>query len=193
MHLKITGKNFNVGDAFREHINTRIEEILEKLFSDQSQGHIVVQKEGPGFRTQIAIGLASGVHLQSKGIDQDVYGSFNLAAERLEKQLRRYKGKLKDHHDIDSAKMDTQELATGYIFSKQGSSDAEDSSKTEASMIIAENFDNLKNLSVGEAVIELDLELATLVMFRNASSGGLNVVYRRDDGNIGWIDPGRSE
>ncbi|MEJ8570543.1 ribosome hibernation-promoting factor, HPF/YfiA family [Microbaculum marinum] len=191
MQLRVTGKNIDVGDALRDQITERLGAALEKYFDGGWSGQVTVEREGSGFRTECRIHLDSGIDLQSRGKAQDAYQSFDQSAERLEKRLRRYKRRLKDHHlehNVEEAL-----AATSYVIAATSDEEpAEAQSTDDNPVVIAETETKVRRMTVGMAVMALDLSEAPVVMFRNIASGRMNVVYRRGDGNIGWIDPTES-
>ena len=183
MGLRISGKSVDIGEAFRGHADARIGDALAKYFDGGFTGHVTVEREGSGFRTDCAIHLDTGIVLKAEGRAQDVHQSFDMAAERIETRLRRYKRRLKDHHQKSRESVP----ATEYVLAAP---DQQDDVATEGDpAIIAEQATNLETMTVSSAVMALDLSEAEFVLFRNAGHGGVNVVYRRRDGNIGWIDP----
>ena len=191
MPFRISGKNLDIGGALRERINARIVESLSKYFDGGYSGHATVEKEGFGFRTECAIHLDSGITLHTEANAADAYASADQAALRIEKRLRRYKRRLKDRHTArpngggaDPAGID----AASYVL-EAPSHETEDEVTEFNPVIIAESTTVLKQLSVSEAVMELDMTGAPVVVFRHASHGRVNLVYRRPDGNVGWIDP----
>lgn len=184
MGLRISGKSVDVGEAFRTHIEDRLGEALGKYFDGGFTGHVTVERNGPGFRTDCAVHLDTGITLKSEGRAQDVRQSFDLAADHIEKRLRRYKRRLKEHHH---RKHGEASPATEYVIAAPDE-DAEVPAGHEP-VVIAEEATNLDTMTVGGAVMAMDLTDATVMVFRNAAHGGVNVVYRRTDGNIGWIDP----
>jgi ribosomal subunit interface protein len=186
MSLRISGKNVDVGEAFRLQVETRLDEAMNKYFDGGFNGHVTLEREGSGFRTECAIHLDTGIMLQAEGRAQDARLSFDQAAERIEKRLRRYKRKLKEHH---SARREEPLPAQSYIL--VGNDEESEVPPDYAPTIIAEETTSLQTLSVGGAVMAMDLAEAGVVVFRNAAHGGINVVYRRADGHIGWIDPSR--
>ncbi len=186
MILRVSGKNVDVGSALRSHIEARIDEALSKYFDGGYHGHVTVGREGSGFRTECALHLDTGTVLQVSGDSHDPRMSFDAAADRIEKRLRRYKRKLKDHHGNSANGRDATEVAS-YVLA---SPDEEEELPADFTpVIVAETSARIKTQTVGMAVMELDLSEAPVVMFRNAGNGAINVVYRRPDGNIGWIDP----
>jgi ribosomal subunit interface protein len=185
MSLRISGKNLDVGDALRSHIDARIGEAVAKYFDGGFAGHVVLEREGSGFRTECAVHLDTGIVLQAEGRSKDAHQAFDQAAERIEKRLRRYKGRLKDHH---SGKKREEALpAVAYVIAAPDQ-EAE-ASADDTPVIIAEEATELETMTVGGAVMAMDLADLPVVVFRNAGHGGVNVVYRRTDGHIGWIDP----
>jgi len=191
MQLRVTGKNIDVGDALREQITDRLGAALEKYFSGGWSGQVTIERERVGFRTECRIHLDSGIDLQSRGKAQDAHQSFDQAAERIEKRLRRYKRRLKDHHLEHAAEESL--AATSYVIAAPGEDeDGEEAAKGDNPVVIAETETKVRRMTVGMAVMALDLAEAPVVVFRNIANDRLNVVYRRGDGNIGWIDPTES-
>lgn len=188
MSLRISGKNLDIGDALRDQIEMRIGESLGKYFDGGFTGHVTIEREGSGFRTDCALHLDTGVGLQAVGRAVDPHISFDLAAERIEKRLRRYKRRLRDHHQ---ARRGEPAVAASYVIADFG--EEEEVSSDYNPTIIAEETTSLDTLTVGGAVVALDLTDAPVIVFRHAVHGRINVVYRRSDGHIGWIDPSRSE
>jgi ribosome hibernation promoting factor len=186
MTLRISGKNVDVGDAMREHITDRIEDALSKYFTGGFTGHVTLSREGTGFKSECSLHLDTGIVLQVSAQDQDPRNSFDRSAEKIEKRLRRYKRKLKDHHSHNGNGRDALEAAAYVLASPE---EDEEVPADFNPLIIAETSAKVKTMTVGMAVMELDLTEAPVVMFKNAANGGVNVVYRRQDGNIGWIDP----
>ena len=189
MALRVSGKSVDVGEALRGHAEGRLAEILGKYFDGGYDGHVTIEREGAGFRTTCAIHLDSGTVLQSEGQDQDAHQSFDRSAERIEKRLRRYKRRLKDHHAHGRRGEDTP--AADRVIAASDHDEAEDEAGGEPA-VIAETTTSIMAMSVGDAVMAMDLGNLPVVVFRHAKHGGINVVYRRRDGNIGWIDPALS-
>lgn len=183
MGLRISGKNVDTGDAFRTYVDEHVGEALAKYFDGGYTGHVIVEREGSGFRTTASVHLDTGIVLQAEGTGQDIHKSFDIAAERIAKRLRRYKGKLKDHHRNRGSTTAARE----YVIE---ATDEHSETPIEGDpVVIAEQTTNLETLSVGGAVMAMDLAGQSVVVFRNAAHGGVNVIYRRTDGHIGWIDP----
>jgi ribosomal subunit interface protein len=191
MPFRISGKNIDVGEALRTRVKGRIADAMGKYFDGGYSGHVTVGKEGFGFRTECTVHLDSGITLQAEGMAADAYASADQAAIRIEKRLRRYHRRLKGRQVTRAD--GTPELvgeieAPSYVIAAP---EHEDSDATDAfdPVIIAESTTALKRLSVREAVMELDMTGTRVVVFRHAGHGRVNLVYRRTDGHIGWIDP----
>jgi len=176
----------DVGAALSEHITDRLEHTVGKLFDGDGSGHVTVEREKQGFRIDCSIHLDSGIHLQTGGANADAYRGFDQAADRLEKRLRRYKRRLKNHHAQHGGHQ--PELSPAYVI-ETGNEDENAPEEGDAPIIIAEYSAPLMKVSVSTAVMQMDLAEKNFLLFRNAANGGLNVVYKREDGNIGWIDP----
>ena len=187
MSLQITGKNIDVGAALREHINERIAAIIGKYFSHGYSGHIIIEKEGNGFRSEINLHLDSGLNMQSTATGGDAYACFDHCADRMEKRLSRYKTRLKSHHGLKGEGLSTASYPS-YIIAQPEDEDVEEHDSYNP-VVIAENTAELRSMPVSAAVMQLDMSGAPLVVFRHAGHGRINVVYRRADGNIGWVDP----
>lgn len=182
MSLRVSGKNLDLGDALRGQVQDRITDAMEKYFGGGFSGHVTVAKDGAGFRTECSLHLDSGIVLQSAGSAGDAYASFDQAAGRIETRLRRYKQRLRDHHDGEPAG-----TVPYVVFETPDDADVEDEGWSP--VIVAETTTKLRSMTVGFAVMELDLTGAPVVVFRHAVHGRVNMVYRRADGNVGWIDP----
>jgi putative sigma-54 modulation protein len=193
MPFRVSGKNIDIGDALRERVNARVSEALDKHFQGGYSGHVTVSRDGFGFRTECAVHLASGITLEAEAMAADAYASADQAALRIEKRLRRYKRRLKDRQAAraDLSSSEALQAATYVITAPEVDSDEE---VTEFNpVVVAESTTALRRMPVSDAVMELDLTGAPVVVFRHASHGGINVVYRRPDGHIGWVDPPQKE
>ncbi len=186
MQVQITGKNFDIGKSLRTHIAERIEQIASKYFGERINGHVSLVKEGKDFRTECFMHIDSGIDLHSHGQAGDAYASFDVAAEKLEKRLRRYKRRLTDRSKRRPQPLPKMDAAS-YIIASEDEKAPEPEELNP--VIIAETRTTLRNLTVGEAVMQLDLGESPMLVFYNSGHGKINVVYRRPDGNIGWIDP----
>jgi putative sigma-54 modulation protein len=188
MPFRVSGKNIDIGEALRERVNARVAEALAKYFDGGYSGHVTVDRDGSGFRTECAIHLDSGIVLQAEATEPDAYASADQAAQRIETRLRRYKRRLKDRHAARNGDASADLEAPSYVIASPQADD-EDEVTAFNPVIIAESTTALKQLSVSEAVIELDMTGAPVVVFRHAGHGRVNLVYRRADGHVGWVDP----
>ena len=188
MPFRVSGKNIDIGEALRTRINQRIADATAKYFDGGFSGHVTVGKEGFGFRTECVIHLDSGIVLEADALAADAYASAEQAAERLEKRLRRYKGRLRQHQARAAQRDGGAADAASYVIAAPEHEDDEEIAEWNP-VIIAESTTALKSLSVSDAVMELDLTGVPVLVFRHAGHGRVNLVYRRADGHIGWIDP----
>jgi ribosomal subunit interface protein len=184
MNLRVSGKHMEIGDAFRSRIEGRIGEAIDKYFDGGFSGHVTVEKSGSRFSADCMIRLDSGISLQTTGEAQEPVSAFDVAAERFEKRLRRYKRRLRSHHG-NGADGGTTDVAYRVVAPL---ADDEEVPEDFAPAIVAEKTVSLKAMTVAEAVVELDTKDSPVYVFRNAADDGVNIVYRRPDGNIGWID-----
>lgn len=193
MPLRVSGKNLDIGEALRERVGDRVGEALGKYFDGGYSGHLTIGKDGFGFRTECVIHLDSGIVLQAEALAADAYASADQAAIRIEKRLRRYKRRLKDHAGKARAEAAAPDLtaveAASYVIAAPDHDEDDDAVPGFAPVIIAESTTALRSLSVSEAVQDLDMTGAPVLVFRHAGHGRVNIVYRRADGHIGWIDP----
>ena len=191
MTLRISGKSISVGDALRGRVSDRTDEVLRKYFDGNYSGHITLSKDGFGFRTDCLLHLDSGVTLEAESNATDAYASADQALLQIEKRLRRYKSRLKDRsaRKAHAAAEAIAELdAPSYIIEAPAAG-SDDEVTAFNPVIIAEATTSLKRFSVSEAVMELDFTGAAVIVFQHGSSGRVNIIYRRSDGNIGWVDP----
>lgn len=193
MALRVSGKNIDIGDALREQIETRLQAALGKYFHHGSKGHVTVSRDGTGFRAECLLHLDSGTDLRASGAAYDAYSAFSEAAEHIEKRLRRYKRFLKSHPAAGN-KNGTGTLSDGqYSILSGPDEDLEEVPGDFQPLVVAERNLSLKQFSVSDAVVELDLTGAPFIVFRHGANGRVNLVYRRPDGHIGWIDPAHPE
>lgn len=183
MTLRVSGKNMDVGDALRSKAVQHFDNVVAKYFDGGYEGHLTLEHEGPGFRAVCRIHLDTGIVLQSNAYGGDAVSAFEIMAQHIAKRLRRYNRRLRTHR----GKQEENGAATAYVL--QAADEEEELADDYSPPVIAETTSNLRRMTVGEAVMELDLLQEDVVVFRHAGHGGLNVVYRRADGNIGWIDP----
>lgn len=186
MQLNITGKQIDIGTALRTHVETRMAQSVAKYFDRTVDGSVTFVRDGFEYRADCALHLASGLHLHAQGRSADICASFDLAAERMEKRLRRYKRRLRDHHNGARGELPVS-TARERIIAREDEDATEPDSL--APVVVSEAMLQLRTLTVGEAVMQLDLSESPALVFRNSAHGEINVVYRRADGHIGWIDP----
>lgn len=195
MQVQVTGKHVDVGEALRERVSDEITNSIEKYFDRGGGADVVVYREGQSFKVDCAVTLANGQQLTTHGVGGDAHVAFDAALQKMEKRVRRYTRRLKDHHQQAQAK----QAETAAYFVIQASDDDDSAEEDEAEIgfpepvVIAETEQPIRAMTVAMAVMELDLTESQTIVFRNAAHGGFSVVYRRSDGNIGWIDPERSK
>ncbi len=200
MQTQVSGRHVGVGDALRSRITDELKTITDRYFERGGMdADVVVGKDGHEFYVDCVVRLGSGHQLDSRGRGGDAHSAFDAAVAKLEARIRRYKRRLKNHHHAAPRSSETAPL---YVLRASENDDDEDgwddlsesalaSHEPPNGMIIAETEAQLRTLTVSMAVLELDLTESQTIVFRNAAHGGLSVVYRRPDGNIGWIDPER--
>lgn len=193
MHITVQGKQMSVGDALRTHVTNKLEDINSKYFNHGTDANITFSKEGHGhglIRAQISIRVGSQIMVMADAEEGDAYLSFDTAAEKAAKQLRRYKRRLRDHHDRLQTSPEIEMLKARDYTLSSNDSEEEEAGKGDEALVIAEMTTHIPTLTVSEAVMRLDLAHQNAFLFRSAKHGGINMVYRRADGNIGWVDPG---
>ena len=185
MTLRISGKHMDIGDSLKGKIKDRIGDAVDKYFGHGFNGHVTMEKQGAFFMCDCLLNLDSGITLQTSAREADAHVSFDRAADRIEKRLRRYKRKLKDHH-LGNNGADQSAVAYSVM-----STPDEDEEITEdfAPLVVAESSISVRTQTVAMAVMQLELMDQPVNVFKNAANGEVNVVYRRTDGNIGWVDP----
>ncbi len=188
MRYQISGKQIDIGEALQTHVQTEIDAVVEKYPGRPTDALVVFSKDGSAYCCEVTAHLSTGLTVQAKGKEHDIYAAADAAIAKMEKQLRRYKRRLKDHHR-DRVQPVELSGAASYILAASDDDDG-DEPETLQPMIVAEMETHIPSLSVGEAVMQMELAGAPVLVFRNEKqASGVNVVYRRDDGNIGWIDP----
>jgi ribosomal subunit interface protein len=202
MQIQVVNKGIDVSNALREQILTRVEDGAAKYFNRPGEAYVAISREGVGFRVDCSLHLPTGVMLQAHGSAGDAYKAAEATMERLEKRLRRYKRKLKNHHHHDNkAELPAEAMPIVVLKGMRDSwTDLDDDEDEETAsvangtpdpIVIAEQPGEMRTLTVGMASLELDAADSHFLMFRNAANGGVNIVYRRPDGHIGWVDPTR--
>ncbi|CAN7511688.1 ribosome-associated translation inhibitor RaiA [Phenylobacterium sp. LjRoot219] len=200
MQVQVTGKHVDVGDALRTRVADELTNSIGKYFDRGGGADVVVSREGHSFKVDCSVTLASGQQLTTHGLGGDAHMAVGAAVSKMERRVRRYKRRLKDHHLQALAKQ--QEVAAYFVLQPTDFEEEEEEPELingadslaafPEPMIIAETETPVRTMTVSMAVMQLDLTEAQAIMFRNAAHGGLSVVYRRGDGNIGWIDPERT-
>jgi len=189
MNIMISGKHVDIGESLTAHIEHRLEEGVNKYLDRVTSLNVVVAKEAYRFKVDINgnTGTASGVAIKSSATADDVYACFDAAADKIEKQLRRYKRRLTNHHKHTHHEGAEAAAVNGtkYVLKSEGESEVTE----DAPVIIAEKSTAIERLSVSEAVMKMDLADLPALLFLNSANGRVNVVYRRVDGNISWVDP----
>jgi ribosomal subunit interface protein len=197
LQVQVSGRQVDVGEALRSRIIDELTSQIGKFFERGGSAEVVVSREAHLFKVDCSVVLASGQHVLAQGTGGDAHAAFSSALDRIEKRVRRYKRRLKNHH-ATSPRLNDEMVAVTVL---RASEDVDDESFGEAgqaedgppgAMVIAETERVIQTMTVGMAVLELDLSNYPVILFRNAAHGGLCVVYRRPDGNIGWIDPERT-
>ncbi len=191
MQISISGKGMDVGESLRAHVEQGVAHGVTKYLDRVNNVHVVVSKEAYQVRADIHanLGTHSGMVVRSHAVGDDIYATFDSALEKTEKQLRRYKRRITNHHKNDNVvPMSRKSQGRKYVLSPEVG-EGEEEAQLASGMVIAEKATDIDTLSVGEAVMRMDLQELPALMFHNAAHGRLNVVYRRADGNISWVDP----
>lgn len=194
MRIDIAGRQLDVGDSLREHLSTRLEEIVSKYAARATEARATVSRDAHMFVCDCTAHLSTGLKAQASAKAGDVYAACDQAVVRLEKQLRRYKRRLKDHHQKRSEPIAAFE-APAYVLDAEYDEERAEPDVAERAdafwtpTVVAETTTSVARLTVGEAVMQMELAGAQFLLFVNDGVGRLNAVYRREDGHIGWIDP----
>jgi len=188
MQLSVKGKQLDVGDAWRRHVEENLPAVVGKYFDSAQDAQVTLSRQGSTFRVDITVHVGKRIMVQSHGATGDAYSAFDEAGDHIGKRLRRYKRRLRDHHRERAE--ETESLpAQQYVLAGEVIESGPESEETEEPVVIAEMETGIETLSVGEAVMRMDLANLPAMMFRNRAHGGLNMVYHRGDGHIGWVDP----
>lgn len=188
MRYQITGKQIDIGESLQMHVKENLGEAVGKYAGRPTDANVVFSRSGHEFVCEATIHLSTGLTAQAKAHAHEIYAAFDLCAEKMEKQLRRYKRRLKDHHRDRTTPVELLD-ASSYILAAPDEPEDSDADSLQP-IIIAEMETKIPSLSVGEAVMQMELAGVPVLVFRNEKqASGVNIVYRRDDGNIGWIDP----
>ena len=187
MRYQISGKQIDIGDALQTHVKTELGEIVAKYAERPTDAQVIFSRNAHEFVCEAIVHLSTGLTAQARAHSTEIYAAFDSAGEKMEKQLRRYKRRLKDHHKERSQPVELSG-ASSYILASPEEEPAQEPESLQP-MIVAEMETKIPSLSVGEAVMQMELAGAPVLVFRHETHSGVNVVYRREDGNIGWIDP----
>ncbi len=193
MQLSVKGQHVDVGDSLRTHVTEKLETVKHKFFNRVTDASVTFSRDGHHlFTAHTVFHVGHDVKVQATASNTDPYHAFDESAERVTKQLRKYKNRLRDHHErLDKTPETSFTKARDYILNTEGidiEEDKEDTGHAEP-IIVAETTTNIQAMSVSEAVMRMNLADQDYMLFKNAKTDTLNVVYRRKDGNIGWIDP----
>ncbi len=187
MRYQISGKQIDIGDALQVHVKDSLGSAVSKYAERPTDANVIFSRSGYEFVCEAIVHLSTGLTASAKASNTEIYAAFDSCCEKMEKQLRRYKRRLKDHHRDRPQPVDVFGAST-YILAGSDDADAEEPDTLQP-IIVAEMETRVPRLSVGEAVMQMEIAGAPLLVFRNEKHEGVNVVYRRDDGNVGWIDP----
>ncbi len=191
MDINISGKQVDLGESFQQHVEQKVRETVSKYLDRVTQVDVVVSRESHMFRVDIHgnTGTHSHIMLKSHDESEEIYSAFELAMEKIEKQLRRYKRRITNHHRRYQEQQETLQSLQAKSYVLQPESDSEELEEEGAPVVIAESPADIATLTVSEAVMKMDLEHLPAVMFYNSAHGRINIIYRRSDGNISWVDP----
>lgn len=187
MRYQISGKQIDIGMSLQTHVRAELDEVVQKYAERPTDALVVFSKSAHEFACEATVHLSTGLTATAKAKDTEIYAAFNSCCAKMEKQLRRYKRRLKDHHKDRTQPVELFGGSSYILASDDGTEQSEP--ETLQPIIVAEMEAKIPSLSVGEAVMQMELAGAPVLVFRNENKDGVNVVYRRDDGNIGWIDP----
>lgn len=192
MQLSVKGKQLDIGSALRAHVEASLERILGKYFGDAIVARVTLSREAHLYRALVSAHVGRNILLEAQGEAGEPYPAFDAAADKLSKRLRRHKRRLRNHHKEPPGEIAAMP-AQQYILAGPDAADPETSDSSGNSedrpVVVAEMTAEVPSLTVSEAVMRMDLADLPAMMFRNSAHGGLNMIYRRDDGNIGWLDP----
>jgi len=189
MQVTVKGKQLDVGDALRSHIDDSLSGMIAKYFGDAVEATVVMTRDAYLFRSEISVHVGRNLQLNSTGEADEAYKAFDAAADRMAKRLRRYKRRLRDDHRAVQAQGAPLDAPSYVLRVEPETPTAEDAEASDQPVVIAEMTTPIESMTVSQAVMRLDLADLPALMFRNAGHGGLNMVYRRPDGNVGWVDP----
>ena len=187
MRYQISGQQINIGEALQEHVKRHLGHVESKYAQRPTDANIIFSRSAHEYVCEITIHLSTGLNASAKARETEIYAAFDSCSAKLEKQLRRYKRRLKDHHRHRTQPVELSD-ASSYVLSSIDQKEDTDSDTLQP-IIVAETESKIPFISVGEAVMQMELTGSHFLVFRNEGKKNVNVVYRRDDGNIGWIEP----
>ena len=187
MKIDISGQNLDTGESFRDYAETNLKKSIDKYFERAIAGSVILKKSLNNFSVKIIVTLTRRTKLETSGSSSDAHAAFDIALEKAEKRLRRYKRRLKDYR----SKVDKKELIFAQETVLDSKDDLEEEMINEDGMppVLMELSYNIEEMTTEEAIMKFDLENLNALMYRNISHQGLNMLYRRNDGAIGWVDP----
>jgi ribosome hibernation promoting factor len=188
MRYQVSGIHIDVGDALTEHVETELGSVVQKYAGRPIDANVVFSRDATEFVCETTLHLSTGLTTKASAHAFDIYECFDQCCEKIDKQMRRYKRRLKDHHRDRENPVESL-MASAYILAGSKDETEEQEPETLQPIIVAETTTKIKSLSVGEAVMQMELDNTPVLVFKNERNDGLNVVYRREDGNIGWIEP----
>jgi ribosomal subunit interface protein len=189
MKVTVTGRHLDVGQALRQHVEDGLAAIVSKYFDNAMDATVTFEKANAFYESDISVRVGRGILIQGSAGADEPYAAFNSAAEHIAKRLRRYKRRLRDHRHAEAREVEALEAQQYILAREEEAGEGGENAHTGEPVVVAEMTTDITSLTVGEAVMRMDLADAPAMMFRNAAHGGLNMVYRRPDGNIGWVDP----
>ena len=187
MRYQISGMHIDIGQALQTHVKNELGDAVFKYAERPTDANVVFSKSGHEYVCETTVHLSTGLTAQAKAFSPEIYSAFDSCCEKMEKQLRRYKRRLKDHHKERPNPVELLDASSYILASDDANEDSEPDSLQP--IIIAEMETKIPSISVGEAVMQLELSGAPFLVFKNEGKQSVNVVYRRDDGNVGWIEP----
>lgn len=189
MEIRVSGHQVDTGDALQGHVDDRMNAVAAKYFPKAISSHATFSKAPHNhFQCDIVSHIMTGLMLKSEARAGDAHQAFEQAADKIEKQLRRYMRRLNDHH-VQAQYAAKQEEAAYRVFDIADDDEEEVETHSEAPPIIAETSTDIPEASVSDAVMMMDLRNTGALLFKNAGTGSHNMVYRRSDGTIGWVEP----
>ncbi|MBN8631933.1 MAG: ribosome-associated translation inhibitor RaiA [Rhodobacterales bacterium] len=191
MRYQISGKQIDVGEALQTHVKAELGEVVEKYAQRPTECVVVFSRSAHEYVCEAVIHLSTGLTAQAKGHAAEIYAAFESCREKLDKQLRRYKRRIRNHHSNRTGPVEFGGASSYILAATEDADEAEPDSLQP--VVIAEMETKIPSITVGEAVMQMELAGQKMLVFRNEGHGGVNVVYRREDGNIGWIDPRNSK